>query len=321
MKNFTFQAMGSKILIAMDTDQEDLLLKMKEAQEWFELWEQTFSRFRPESELTRLNRKPEVALPVSDTLFEVATLALQIENRTQGLISPKIHRALHFAGYSTSFEELPLKEDFYLGTTESVDDFENQSYYLDKANQTITIGHGTSLDFGGFVKGWAAHQTMLRLQDWAPVLVDAGGDISISRPPENQSSWPIGVANPFQPETPLELIMVNSGGIATSGRDYRRWFFNHEWQHHLIDTRTNKPAETDVITSTVLAKDIIEAEMYSKLGLILGSVDGSEQLQKEADLGFLFILEDGKTLINERLREKTWNYQQQSQLNEKIMIK
>ena len=309
MKTISFQAMGSRILIGMDTDDLAIMDEALKAREWFEQWEETLSRFRLTSELCQVNRHHDVPIKVSDIFFEVASLAQQVEKRTNGLITPSILTALESAGYTESFENMLEKTANRLNQPSPILGTEGQQYYLNEIDHTVTIPSGTQLDFGGFAKGWAAQQTMLRLQNLSPVLVDAGGDIAVSGPLANGTPWPVGVANPFDKDNNLDLLMLMEGGIATSGRDYRRWFANNAWQHHLIDTRTQKPADTDVLTATVIAKNVMEAEMNAKMGLILGSEEGPEWLESQTDLDYSMVLENGTILKSTGYLEKQWNLQ------------
>jgi len=101
--------------------------------------------------------------------------------------------------------------------------------------------------------------------------------------------------------------MINKGGVATSGRDYRKWFTNNRWQHHLIDTRTNQPAETDVYTATVIADDLMQAEMNAKMGVILGSKEGVAWLKAQSKVDYLLVLENGETIKSAGFLERQWN--------------
>jgi len=225
MKTFTFQAMGSKIFIAADSEAPSVISELEKAEGWFEEWEQSLSRFRLNSELSALNRHPGAAIKLSDTLLQVLISALDAERLSDGLVTPTILPDLLASGYSMDFDEL-ISRDGWLYEQNLLGPMAADPIKFDRLARTVTLPFGTQLDFGGIAKGWAAHQTMLRLSPFAPVLVDAGGDIAISGPRSDGSAWPIGVANPFEPGNILELILVSSGGLATSGRDYRRWKFN-----------------------------------------------------------------------------------------------
>lgn len=309
MKTINFHAMGSKILIAMDTDDILVMDEVLRARDWFEQWEESFSRFRLTSELSQLNRLPGIPMKVSEDFFDVAMLALNMESRTNGQITPTILNALETAGYTESFEKLTEQTWAVLNQPYLVENTGGREIQLNESSRTITLGYGTKIDFGGFAKGWAAHQTMLRLKKYAPVLVDAGGDISISEPLTDGTPWPIGVADPVNKEVDLDLLMIEKGGIATSGRDYRRWKMNNLQQHHLIDTRSNKPAQTDVMASTVIAENVMEAEMQAKMGMILGSEDGSTWLNSQPGIDYLLVLENGLFIKSAGYSERQWNFQ------------
>jgi thiamine biosynthesis lipoprotein len=173
------------------------------------------------------------------------------------------------------------------------------------------------LDLGGVAKGWVALQTVRRLQAFGPTLVDAGGDIALSPRPAAQP-WTIGVADPLTgaPHPDL-LLQLTEGGVATSGRDYRRWRAGDEpdtWHHHILDPRTGRPAETDVLTATVIAPgsagSAVAAEVAAKTALILGSRGGLEWLEGRAPLAGVLMLEDGRVLCSSRMDDFLWGAQE-----------
>lgn len=299
-----FRAMGSRIFLAMDSE-KDLWSNFRESvMQRFEEWEQSLSRFRSTSELSEVNRHSGQWQQVSDTFWQVLTLALQVEQETQGIITPAVLDALEAAGYTINFEDLGNTADRWLRqplpTLANVREIE-----LDESNHAINLPHGLRLDFGGVAKGWAVHQTMLILREYAPVLVDGGGDIAVSGPMQDGSAWPIGITDPMNASANLGLVMISSGGVATSGRDYRRWQVNGHWQHHLIDPRTQKPADTDVLAATVIAASVMDAEKHSKQCLILGSSE-TQRLDSPKDIAFLLVLEDGRTIESNNFDQFRW---------------
>jgi thiamine biosynthesis lipoprotein len=103
------------------------------------------------------------------------------------------------------------------------------------------------------------------------------------------------------------LLVLGSGAVATSGTDYRRWRRNGEWQHHIIDPRTGRPAQTDVLSATVVAPAACEAEVAAKVALLLGSRDGLDWLEARPELAGMLILQDGRVLRSSRLEEYLWS--------------
>jgi thiamine biosynthesis lipoprotein len=91
-------------------------------------------------------------------------------------------------------------------------------------------------------------------------------------------------------------------GLATSGKDYRKWLQDGVLRHHIIDPRSGFPAETDILSASVLAPTIMEAEMAAKVIFILGSEDGAAWLKDRPHLGSLLVLDDGDVLISQTMK-------------------
>jgi thiamine biosynthesis lipoprotein len=142
-----------------------------------------------------------------------------------------------------------------------------------------------------------------RLQIEGPALVNAGGDIAISGPRAGGSPWQIGIADPFRPGKEIETLFLNGCGVATSGKDRRRWMHNGILQHHIIDPFTGQPAETDLLTVTVIAPNVMEAEAAAKAAFILGSRAGLEWVEAHPELAALFILDNGQLLYSCKMEE------------------
>jgi thiamine biosynthesis lipoprotein len=109
------------------------------------------------------------------------------------------------------------------------------------------------------------------------------------------------VDDPFRPGEYVTSVFMERGGIATSGRDYRHWIRAGRPQHHIIDPHTGEPAETDVLTATVIAPDAMQAEAMAKAVLIAGSQAGLAWLDEGDQYAGLLILDDGRRLHSRNL--------------------
>jgi thiamine biosynthesis lipoprotein len=137
---------------------------------------------------------------------------------------------------------------------------------------------------------------MNMLSELGSVLVDAGGDIAVNRARSGHIPWVIGVNDPFNRGAYLEKIYLGEGGVATSGRDHRQWKQGGKLRHHIIDPRTGKPADTDLLSVTVVAPNVMEAEVAAKTVLILGSQSGLDWLDRHEGVAGLAVLENGELL-------------------------
>ncbi len=300
-----FKAMGCHILAALDSPEEQSL-PLEQVPGWFEAWEQSLSRFRETSELSQLNQAAGTPFQVSETLWAVLQLALESERLSFGLVTPAILDALITAGYDRTFDELtPTTSD--LTTDRFIPVGLATEIFLDEPTRTVCLPSGLHLDFGGIAKGWAADQATRKLSAFGPALINAGGDIAISGSQSNGEAWPIGITDPFDPDANLEILMIEQGGVATSGRDYRRWQRDSVWQHHIIDPRTGMPAQTDILIATVIAPSATEAEMAAKVALMSGSEAGLAWIESDPLLAGMLVLEDGQCIYSEHISEYLWS--------------
>jgi thiamine biosynthesis lipoprotein len=302
MKTQSFQAMGSRIFIALDLPENTREPLFDLVPQWFKGWESVLSRFQPDSELSRLNHQSKTWVPVSNVLWDVLQCARDAYTLSNGLVNAAMLKAIEDLGYIQDFSSLPKAVHKQNMPLENQANFGFEEIKFNTSNQSVYLPGGPSLDLGGIAKGWAAQQTMLRLSRTAPALANAGGDIAISGVQQSGEPWSIGVTDPLNAEAHLQILQVKSGGVATSGKDYHKWQVNEGWVHHILDPRTGQPAQTDILTSTILAPSVLEAETAAKTVFILGSQEGLQWLKSHPDFTGLFILNDKSIITNEKVQ-------------------
>ncbi|MBE0671245.1 MAG: FAD:protein FMN transferase [Anaerolineales bacterium] len=300
-QRLSFRAMGCNMLAILEKDFESAPTALTDVPGWFEDWEQSFSRFRPASELSLLNRTFDQPIHVSDAFWDVFQTAMWADEFTEGLVTPTVLDAMLEAGYNQPFESMQKYQiNSILQTSLEIPPL--SMVIADHSAQTINLPRGVRLDFGGVAKGWCAHQAVERLKEQGPCLVNAGGDIAISGSQSNGEPWLIGISNPFKEESDLEVIHVHRCGIASSGKDRRHWNRNGVFQHHIIHPQTGSPAETDLLRVTVIAPTVMEAEAAAKTVFILGSQNGLEWIEDHSDLAAVLILESGEIIHSQRMQ-------------------
>ncbi|MFN3929110.1 MAG: FAD:protein FMN transferase, partial [Thermoflexus sp.] len=299
--------MGCQMKAMVDSESSHAAAALQEVPRWFAAWERHLSRFREDSELSRLNRSAGRPTPVSPTLWEVLRAALLAAQISEGLVVPTILPALEVAGYDRPFEQMLPEAPGEPAETWVTGLHAWQRIRLDPKQRTVTLPDGVGLDLGGIAKGWAADQVVRRLAPYGPALMDAGGDIAVSGPMRDGRPWPIGVVDPRRTSQALlddppliGVIRIARGGVATSGRDIRRWRQGGEERHHLIDPRTGRPARTDILTVTAVARTAYEAEIAAKVVFLLGSRDGLAWLERRPGMAGLIVREDGEILCSSR---------------------
>ena len=287
-----FRAMGCQMAAVIESGELAAQERLDQVPAWFETWEAVLSRFRAGSELNRLNDSAGEAVPVSSVLWEVVQVALLAARRSRGMVTPAILPALEAAGYDRSFEQLDeAPTGLQPQPAGQVPDW--RSIEFNPGRRTIRLPLGMRIDLGGVGKGWAARRAANRLAVFGPALVEAGGDIAVSGPRQGGRPWQIGVADPRDPESDIATMFVLRGGVATSGQDHRRWTRGGVWQHHLIDPRTGSPATTDVLSATVWADSLEQAEVAAKVIILLGGRSGLDWVKQQRNHEALVVLVDG----------------------------
>ncbi len=99
-----------------------------------------------------------------------------------------------------------------------------------------------------------------RLAGWPGGAVSAGGDLRVWGISPSRDHWTVGVEDPSHPDRDVALIVLNDGGVATSGTSRRSWHRGRQIVHHLIDPRTGAPAVTGIQTVTVISQTAVQAE-------------------------------------------------------------
>jgi len=244
-----FHAMGTTVECLLDGEPGE---GFEHVEAEFGRLEALLSRFRPDSELSRLNA--DGALEAGPELVRVTRLALEARERSGGLFDPTVHDAVVAAGYDRSFELVPSD-----GPSAAAGARCGGGIRIE--GDRIELEPGTRLDLGGIAKGYTVDRAVELLAVHGPCLVNAGGDLAV-----RGGSWPVGVDG----SVTLELTR---GAIATSGRDRRRWRRGGEELHHLIDPATGRPAENGLLRVTVVADSAAEAEVLAKIAFLGGEVD------------------------------------------------
>lgn len=285
MRRAAFCAMGTTVTVLVPVLYDEA---GRQVEGLFSEWEEIFSRFRAQSELSRVNRQAGQSVTVSPLFAEVLTLALAAAESTGGLFDPTLLVQLSQLGYDRSFERLPRHIAAPPGPIVCGGAW--SAVQCDRMACQVTVPTGVALDFGGLVKGLAVDRALQLLQGAGveAALVDAGGDLGVYGRPPHDTAWPLSVAG----RTHERIVSLHQGCMATSGRAHRHWQQDGVARHHLLDPRTGLPACSDVWSVTAVAERCVQAEVAAKVAFILGPEEGRGFLEAHHIAG-LILREDG----------------------------
>jgi thiamine biosynthesis lipoprotein len=256
-------ALGSDVVLTIvcsDTTDRDAVF----AGLWQSItdFENRFSRFMPDSELTMLNLLAGEQFRASPEMVELLDACMYFAERTKGIFNPFILPSLQKAGYKGSWPS-PQVHDHALDMSSRIiatDDV------LQIDGQLIRIPANTALDFGGIGKGYLLDKLgeQLQAQNITDFWLSLGGDVLCCGHDSGGEDWMIEIAAAEQPDKTVARVSNDKGeslAIATSGITKRR---GKGW-HHLIDPRTGQPSDSGVLSATVVALHGVEADIYAKV--------------------------------------------------------
>ena len=272
--------------------------------------EARWSRFRPTSELCRLNGADAAPVVVSPETLTLIGHAVSAWRATGGLYDPTILAALEAAGYDRSFDTMdrvgpePSSERPATGLAPNAPAPGCADITLDRLVGAVRLPRGVTLDLGGIGKGYAADLVAVDLMatpgaTWRGVLVNVGGDLRAAGDAPGPVGWVVEVEDPLETGQ-TGLLALASGAVATSTRLRRSWSRAGRPLHHLIDPRTGAPAQSGLASVTVLAGEAWRAEVLAKAAFVAGP-SSAASIVAEAGATGLLVTDQGDVIELEGL--------------------
>ena len=231
------------------------------------------SRFRPDSELSRLNQARGEPTQISELFAALIAEALRAAELTGGDADPTCAHALVSAGYDRDFAE--LRDEAAAPVAASpvppgpVPGW--RSVRLDRRRAIVQLIRRAQLDLGSTAKAWAADHCAALIAErlCCGVLVSLGGDVAVAGPPP-ANGWQVRVTDDHAApaDAPGQTVTISSGGLATSSTTVRSWRAGTATMHHIIDPRTGQPARSCWRTVSVAAQTCADANIASTAAIV-----------------------------------------------------
>jgi len=254
--------------------------------------EQRWSRFRADSELSRLNAAGGEPTPVSPDTERLVRLAVRAWQSTGGAFDPSVHDALVGLGYDRDFAAGPSRDSDYRPRPAP------GCAGIEIAPGSIQLPAGVRLDPGGLGKGLAADLITAELLalGCAGACLNVAGDLRVRGAGPDGPGWRIGIDDPHDHRRLLLELTLDDGGCATSSVRGRQWGAG---RHHLIDPSTGLPLAGELVAVTVLAPDAAVAEALTKAVLVRG-LPATEAMLTELDAVAVAVGGGDRILLSQR---------------------
>ena len=278
----SFHAMGGQAQLVV-TGARRLL---DEGARLVEALEARWSRFRPDSDVARLNRAAGAPVRVAPETLLVVRLAVDAWRLTAGRFDPTVVRALQANGYDRSFATIGAGP---AGAARPVPAPGLDGLVLDPTGLTVQLPARVGIDLGGLGKGAAADLVVMELLDAGArgACLNLGGDLRASGQPPHPRGWVVTVEDPFCPARELARVAVGDGAVATSSRLVPSWQRGGSRYHHLIDPISGLPCDSGLAAATVVAGCAWWAEVLATAVLVAGLEEGARLVEVHGVTGVL----------------------------------
>ncbi len=242
------------------------------ALEWLARFEAKFSRFRPDSTISRINAAAGCEWVEIDSETEhLLDLAADLHRLTAGILDPTMLPLLRVWDWKTVHTKLPDKSEIKAAL--AISGFEKLQR---RPGEVFLPKPGMGLDFGGFGKEYAVDQLVriAREHGIQDALVDLGRDIFGMGGNGQHAFWHIGLEDACRPGTCWGGLAVSDFAVAVSGDSLRRFEFNGVRYGHIIDPRSGWPVANGVRGVSVIAPTCLQAGIFSTSLFVMGIKDG-----------------------------------------------
>jgi len=259
------------------------------------------SLWKPDSEISRLNRaKPMEWVALSPETYEVLVQALEVSKQTDGAFDITVGPLVELWGFgpksATVPTELPSDEAVaaakaFVGREHIVVDANSKRAYRD--------AEGVEIDLGGIAQGYAADQVLkvLEAKGIRDALVEVGGETVAIGLTETREPWLVGVRHPNVMTKLLTTVELKDAALATSGDYFNVYELGGRLYSHIIDPATGRPIANNVCSVTVIAKNCAYADALATGLMVLGPEKGLKLVESLEGVEAIFAWRTGKDAI------------------------
>lgn len=252
------------------------------------------STYDLDSELSRFNQKRTTdPVVVSRSLETVVRRALEIADETDGLLDVTVGPLVNLWSFGPQQrpEVTPTAEE--LAAAQAATGYQHlsvENHQLQKAIPELYV------DLSTIAKGYGVDRVarLLEQMEIHNYLVEIGGEMRMKGAKPGNKAWRIAIEKPDNTQRAAQrIIEPGNNAIATSG-DYRNYFEQDGVRYsHIIDPRTGKPIQHNLVSVTVLADTAMDADAYATALTVMGPERALEFAEQKGLAVLLITRENG----------------------------
>ena len=293
--------MGTKISLYIKGEETELLAE--KAEEMLIRYNEIFSANSDHSQLGMIKKMAGIApQKVDEELYELIKTGKKHSLNENSFLNIAIGPLIKLWRIGFTEAHVPDKESI-----EKVLELLNpELIQLDEENKTVFLQKkGMEIDLGAIAKGYFADKVMEFFKDHGAfsAMVDMGGNVLVhGDSPSDGSDWNVGIQNPFLPRgNAAALVKIRNQSVVTSGIYERVLEKEGSKYHHIFNSKTGYPMESNIASLTVVADRSLDCDIYTTELFGLDAVSIIRKMNNMKDLGAVVITLDGKLACTENL--------------------
>lgn len=263
--------------------------------EFDSLWSVTDEK----SEIYRLNHSGGKPFTVSEPTLELIQTALFTAKKTGGALNPAIYPVLKAWGFTTDSHRIPEKEK--LNQLLQLTDYTK----IQVKDNDIIMPDGMQLDMGAIAKGYAGDEAaeILKAGDIDSAIISLGGNIQTVGKKPDGSPWKIGIQSPVGDDY-FAVLETGECAVVTSG-GYQNYFKGEDGKvyHHIIDPKTGRPAESGLLSVTVVGKEGKMCDALSTAFYVMGEKEAIRYWRENDGFDIILYTDEDEIIITEGLED------------------
>ncbi|CAH2214375.1 FAD:protein FMN transferase [Tepidibacter aestuarii] len=266
--------------------------------------EQKMSANIEDSEITTVNKNAgKQSIKVSDETMYVAKKAFEYSDITNGRFDLTVYPLVNIWGIGTEHAKVPSQSEI----EDAISIIDYKDVVFDEAQKTIYLKRqNQGIDLGAIAKGYVGDEIkkIFIENDIKSAFVNLGGNVMAYQSKIDGSKWRIGIQNPLEPRGEyLGIASVEDKSIVTSG-NYERYFEEDgKRYHHIIDATIGYPADTGVISTSIITESGIDADALSTSVYLMGLEEGVKLIESLDGVEAIFVTKDKEVYTTSGLKE------------------
>lgn len=262
------------------------------------------SRTDADSQISQLNAHAGdgTAVAVEADVAQLLRLAQDASGLLPGTFDVTIAPVMDAWGFTTDDRHVPTEQSL----SDALALVDGSALVVDEEASTARLERpGMEVDLGGIAKGFAARQAedAFRAAGAEAGILDLGGNVTVIGSRPDGGAWRVAVKDPQDTERYLCVLSLSDVTASTSG-GYERYFEEDGVRyHHIIDPRTGWPAESGLLSVTVVSADAVLADVLSTSLFVAGEEQALDFWRGREDIELILCTADGRVLVTEGLSD------------------